>query len=69
MPNLKSLIILKEVYCAILETPATKKIIPSHMKGFAKQILKNATQTIKSLLTFQPTKTLPNVLPNMWPLK
>ena len=46
-----------------------KKIIPSYIKEFAKQLLKNATETTKSLLMFQPTKTIPNFLPNIGHLK
>ena len=60
---------LQKVCCTTLQSPATKKIIPSYIKEFAKQLLKNATQTTKSLLTFQPTKTIPNVLPNIRHLK
>ena len=47
----------------------TKKIIPNYIKEFAKQLLKNATQTIKSILTSQPKKTISNLLPNIGPLK
>ena len=46
----------------MLKSPATKKIMPSYIKEFEKQLLKNATQTTKSLLTFQPTKTIPKQL-------
>ena len=43
--------------------------MPSYKKEFAKQLLKNATQTIKSILTSQPKKTISNLLPNIGPLK
>ena len=47
----------------------TKKIISSCIKEFEKQLSENATETIKSLLTFQPTKTIPNFLLNNGSLK
>ena len=46
-----------------------KKIILRNIRVFVKQFLKNATQTMKSLLMFQPKKTIPNFLPNIRPLK
>ena len=61
--------VLQNVCCTTLQSPATKKITPSYIKESAKQLLKNATQTTKSLLTLQPTKTIPNFLPNIGHLK
>ena len=52
-----------------LQSPATNKIIPSYIKELVKQLLKDAMQTIKSLLMFQPTKTVPNFLPKIGPFK
>ena len=46
-----------------------KKLIPSYIREFVKRFLKNTTQTMKSLLTFKPTKTMPNFRPNIRPLK
>ena len=46
-----------------------KKIILRNIRVFVKQFLKNATQTMKSLLMFQPKKTIPKFLPNIRPLK
>ena len=40
-----------------------------YIKEFSKQLLKIAMQTIKSLLTFLPTKTIPNFLSSIEPLK
>lgn len=49
------------VCCTTLQSPAIKKIIPSYIKEFVKQLLKNAT-------TFQPTQTIPNST-KYWALK
>ena len=57
--------VLQKVCCTSLQSSATKKIIPSYIREFAEQLLKNATQTIKSLLTFQPKKMIPHFLPNI----
>lgn len=59
----------QKVCCTTLQSHATKKIIPSYIKKFTKQLLKNTTQTIKIVLPFQPTKMIPNVLPNIGSLK
>ena len=61
--------VLQIVYCATLQSPAKKKIIPSYIVEFTKQLLKNAAITIKRFLTFQPTKTMPNFLRKIWPLR
>ena len=61
--------VLQKPCCTTLQSPATKKIIPSYIKELVKQLLENATQTAKSILTFQPTKTISNFLPNIGHLK
>ena len=61
--------VLKKVCVTTLQSSATKKIIPSYIKKFEKQLLEIATQTTKRLLTFQPIKTIPNSLPNIGHLK
>ena len=61
--------VLQKVCCTTLQSHLTKKHIPSYIREFLKQFLKNATQTMKSLLTFQPTKTILNFLLNIRPIK
>ena len=61
--------VLQKVYCTTLQASATKKVTPSYIKEFAKQLLENTTQTIKSLLTFQHTKTMQKFLSNIGRLK
>lgn len=59
---------LEKVCCITLQSPAAKKIVPGLIKKSAKQLLKDASQTIKSLLTFQDTKIIPYFSPNIGPL-
>ena len=47
----------------------TKKTTPSFITQLLKQLLKNITQTIKSVLTFQPSQTIPNFLSSIASLK
>ena len=46
-----------------------KSVVRSYIKETVKELLKNATQTIKSLSTFQPTKPIPNFSWKIGPLK
>ena len=61
--------ILQKVCCTTIQSPATTQIISSYIKEFSKQLLKIAMQPIKSLLTFLPTKTIPNFPSSIEPLK
>ena len=61
--------VLQKVCCTTLQSHLTKKNIPSYIREFVKQFLKNATQTMKSLLKLQLAKTISNFLLNIRAIK